>query len=130
MNFEDFLIDLEQEKKIFLNDINGKVTDQYLTVKSTDCEDFQIMELSSYRKMSNYQKSINVDDPATYTDQSMFILNMRLDKLTCLITGWSFDRPFSKEECKSFLKKAPYVVTQLDKLITDKAFFFNLELKD
>ncbi|MGI0119686.1 phage tail assembly chaperone [Zooshikella sp. RANM57] len=94
---------------------DGTPTDEYLMIRGIDSDHYQTAINEAKRAIfAKSSKDTSDYDPA----------EAELDVLVSLVAGWSFEEELTPENIKNFLKEAPQIAKQIDKLAGDRALFF------
>ena len=98
----------------------GEPTEHWLIVRSSDSDEFKKAEALANRKLLQLAK-----EP---TQQELVDLSLenRLDMLSVLVSGWSFDNPCTPENVRNFLQSAPQIADAVDKTAGNRRFFYSL----
>ncbi len=96
---------------------DGSETDHYLMVRGLDSDTFKTEQIKSRRKINDLAAG-----GAKLTEQQM--IDSRLELLSCLISGWSFDEACTRENVLTFLKKAPQIADSVDELSANRRVFY------
>ena len=106
-------------RKVFLADpANGKLTDDWLIIRSRWCDEFQ------EAKSVAVQNAFNDAKDGSAATRKAAEEDRRFDLLCALVGGWSFETPFTPDAVKAFLREAPQIVDQIDRLAVKDSFFF------
>ena len=106
-------------RKVFLADpATGKLTNDWLIIRSRWCDEFQ--EAKSVAVQSAFTDAKEGDAALKKAASD----DRRFDLLCALVGGWSFDTPFTPEAVKAFLREAPQIVDEIDRLAVKDSFFF------
>ena len=106
-------------KRIYLADPEtGETTEEWLMIRSRWCDEFQEARARAMQSAFIDTKTMSDDErKEAEADQ-------RLSMVASLVGGWSFDAPFTVASVKAFLREAPQIVEQIDKLAVRDSLFF------
>ena len=108
-------------RKIFLADpATGQLTDEWLLIRNRWCDEFQEAKSAA---MQQALAAARGEAAADAKDRG-------LDLVASLVAGWSFEPACSREAVTAFLREAPQIVDQIDRLATQDAFFFRSDPSD
>lgn len=106
--------------KLPLSAIDGSPTDHYLIIRGLDSDSFRDAESEAKRALIN---SGGEDITAIAKEGANAVV-------ASLVSGWSFDEECSPDNVKKFLKSAPQITDEIDRVVGDRALFFALKSKD
>lgn len=96
----------------------GEPTEHYIKIRGTDSDAYKLAVAEHRRKImaavANPDKT--AIDKARVDEE--FVL------LAALVIEWSFEEPCTPEGVLAFLKEAPQIAEQIDKLSTRRSLFF------
>ena len=103
-------------KKLFLTLPDGTVTEEWFLVVNCD-SDVMAKAHAQSREDAVKNRMEPVPDPD-------FVSKSELKRNSAAVIDWSFPEPFSTEAVSAFLKEAPQIGEQIDRLIYDRQAFF------
>lgn len=103
--------------KIPLYTPDGRLTAQWLRIRGVDSDEFTRTRARHTRRIADI-----VAMPEDAREEA--ILEATLDMQVALVAEWSFDIPFTPENVKKFLRDAPQIAAEVDKLASKRTFFF------
>lgn len=115
---------LEAGKKLALTLPDGTETDHYLIVIGSDAPAARrrLLELSREGRGRDESK---MSSDEVYTINEVGTIKYR----SSLVTGWSFDAPFSQEAVAELLQQNPGLAQEVEAFASNRARFFAPELK-
>jgi hypothetical protein len=103
--------------QFFLKDPGtGKPTKHFFMVLGVDSDRFRAVKLAGQRRV------VKLDNPSD-DERSAVIQEEKDNLMAALVTGWSFDTPFSEAALKEFLREAPAVSDDLDLFCSARSNF-------
>lgn len=105
--------------KFYLTDMaTGKLTDEYLLVRSRWCDEFQeAKELAVQQAFKDAAIENEEEKKAAHKKRKLALI-------ASLIGGWSFDEECKTEDVMEFLAEAVHIPDKVDKLATEDHRFF------
>lgn len=99
----------------------GKETEHYLVIRGVDSDAFRLAESEAKRSSI---KIIGVEDEG---ERNNLVYEGKIEMLSSLICGWSFEEKVSKENIKTLLREAPQIADRIDRFACDRTLFFGLK---
>lgn len=97
---------------------DGKPTGEWMTIRHVDCDDFR-------KKRAEILASaamLPADTPAA--ERQRLRESMHRDLLATLVTGWSLEDEFSRDNLMALLENAPYLADWIDRTSENASLFF------
>lgn len=105
--------------KVYLHDMaTGKLSDEWMIVRSIWSDEFQEAKEVAVQQAFKDAALENEDEKKAAHKAR------KLDLLTSLVGGWSFDEECNDENIKAFLTEAVHLPDQIDKVSTQNSRFF------
>lgn len=101
-------------KRIPLRTPSGKLTEEWLQVRSRLCEQFNAAQREAVQLVSATEESRR---PKVAQDAKVRVLAV-------LVSGWSFDKECTPENVEAFLREAPQIAEQINSFAGDDEAFF------
>lgn len=120
MSMEQFMIRsrASEGRKIYLADPGtGKLTEHWIVVRSRWCDEFQAARAAAVQAAFGEARQ---EDPAA---RKTLEEERRLALVASLVAGWSFGE-FTPEAVMAFLREAPQICEQIDKVAAQDSHFF------
>ena len=103
-------------RKVQLADpATGKLTEHWIVVRSRWCDEFQEAKGRAMQQAFTDAK----DGAGKEAEEAR-----KLSLVASLVGGWSFEEPCTPDAVMAFLREAPQIVEQIDRLATKDSFFF------
>ena len=99
---------------------DGNETDHYLMVRGIDSDAFRAAESLAKRAIITAGADADIQEIAK---------EAALDVVTSLVSAWSFDDELTTDNIKGFLRDAPQITNEIDRIAGDRALFFALKSK-
>ena len=99
---------------------DGGATDHYLMVMGIDSDAFRAAESLAKRAIIGAGADADIQEIAK---------EAALDVVASLVSGWSFDDELTTDNIKGFLRDAPQIANEIDRIAGDRALFFALKSK-
>lgn len=96
---------------------DGRLTAHWLQVRGVDSDEFIRARTKQTRRTAEI-----VALPEEERDAA--IVDATLEMHAALVAAWSFDKPCTLANVKAFLREAPQIATEVDKLASRRTFFF------
>ena len=96
---------------------DGTPTEHWLQVRGIDSDAWHAAQAASRQRLmaaASSPEKIQQIDP----DEERVVL------VAALVAGWSFPEEATPEAVKAFLRQAPQIITEVDKLASNRARFF------
>jgi len=97
---------------------DGKPTGEWMTIRHVDCDDFR-------KKRAEILASaamLPADTPAA--ERQRLRESMHRELLATLVTGWSLEDEFSRDNLMDLLENAPYLADWIDRTSENASLFF------
>ena len=107
--------------KIPLYTADGRLTAHWLRVLGIDSDVFRKVQAQQIRRIAEISELPEEERETAYED-------VKLELAACLVADWSFDKPCTHENVKAFLRDAPQIRAEVDKLASRRTFFFKTPL--
>ena len=105
---------------------DGSPSDHWLTILGVDSDAFRNAERDQKRKFVSLKA--NMDAIENPDEKEKFLLDvqteMEIDILASLVSGWSFDKPCTFENVRTFLKEAPQIADAINEVSAKRRVFF------
>lgn len=103
--------------KIPLHTPDGTLTDHWLVVRGVDSDEFT-------RTRNRHTRRVAEIAALPEEEREAAILDATLDLHAALVGDWSFTMPCTVENVKAFLREAPQIAAEVDRLASNRTFFF------
>lgn len=110
--------------KLPLFDKFGGATEHWLMVRGVDSDEFRYALSESQREAAEIAA---IDDKRARYEA---IQASQRKMMASLVILWSFDIEFTPENVEQLFEDAPQVMETVDKVVSNRAFFFALASKD
>lgn len=97
---------------------DGTPTDHRIRIRSVDSDAFRAAEADSGRRL--LEISLEKDKAKANSE----FLEEKLKLRAALVVSWTFDRPCTPESVREFLREAPQIADQIDRLANQRSRFF------
>jgi len=101
---------------------DGTDTEHYICIRGVDSDAFKSAESNQKRLMlqllSSSDKVLDTGEIEAATREG------QLSILAALVISWSFDQECSLDNVKQFLREAPQIAQQIDKIASRRKLFF------
>lgn len=97
---------------------DGTPSPHWIKIRGVDSDAFKAADAQAKRRMFEL---------ATETDKAKieaFLAEVKLNSITALVISWSFPEACTPENVRNFLKEAPQISDQIDRLATKRGLFF------
>ncbi len=96
---------------------DGKPTEHFLQVRGVDSDAWHAAQAASRQRLMAASA-----DPAKI--EKLDPEEERITLLTALVMGWSFPDACTPEAVRAFLKEAPQIATEIDRIASNRRSFF------
>jgi len=104
---------------------DGRPSPFRLKIRGVDSDAFKAAKADSRRRLLEIaQRNNKVEIDAIDADAE----HVRL--ISTLVVGWTFPQPFTPDAVFKFLKEAPQIVEQIDRISARRGLFMPKDLKD
>lgn len=107
-------------KKLPLRHPDGTPSEHYLIIRSQWSDEF-------IQANDDAMRSLAVKVAAKDADAKSVFQEQKLSLIAACIAGWSFSTEFTHENVIEFLRNAPQIAKQVNKLAGDDKYFFKKE---
>lgn len=97
---------------------DGTPTDHRIRVRSADSDAFRAAEAESSRRL--LEISLEKDKAKANSE----FLEEKLKMRAALVVSWTFDKPCTPESVREFLREAPQIADQIDRIANQRSRFF------
>ncbi|TMO66753.1 hypothetical protein [Pseudoalteromonas aurantia] len=98
---------------------DGSESEHYLMVKGIDSDAFRDAETLAKRNAMTFAA---IEDEAQQKDA---FADEKLTLIASLVGDWSFEQACTLDEVKNFLRQAPQICDQIDKVAAKRSLFFD-----
>lgn len=106
----------EEGVKFFLDDLDGRKTDDWLLIKGSDSDSF----LAAQRA---YARGLSLIDEKDDAKKSQAQKKLLCEFAAALVVGWSFDDHFDQKSFADELMKAPAIREQIEAAAMERSNF-------
>ena len=111
----------EDGVKIPLQTPEGAKTDHYLIVCGIDSDRFRQADIKAKRKM--LELAAETDDEKRTENLN----SAKAELIASLVKDWSFDQECTRANVVSFLREAPQIMEQIDRVTANRPLFFTMQ---
>lgn len=97
---------------------DGTPTDHRIRIRSVDSDAFRAAEAESGRRL--LEISLEKDKAKANSE----FLEEKLKLRAALVVSWTFDKPCTPESVREFLREAPQIADQIDRIANQRSRFF------
>jgi hypothetical protein len=97
---------------------DGSASAHWIRIRGVDSDAFRAAEARWNRELSRIA-ALGADEQAAEMERA------RLDLLTALVVGWSFEQEASEENIREFLIEAPQIADAINKTAGQRALFLS-----
>lgn len=97
---------------------DGTPTDHRIRIRGVDSDAFRTAEADSGRRL--LEISLEKDKDKANAE----FLEEKLKLRASLVVSWSFDKPCTPENVREFLREAPQIADQIDRIANQRSRFF------
>lgn len=94
-----------------------KASGEWVRIRGVDSDQFRDAESESRRKLRELAADPKADLAKAHRDGLV-------DILSSLVISWSFPEPCDRENVRTFLREAPQIADQINRLATQRKLFF------
>lgn len=109
--------------KLPLSTPDGQETEHWLQIRGVDSDAYKLANADSKRRIFALATETAKPDLSKVQEHEINVL------LSVLVIAWSFDEPCTPENVQAFLKEAPQIAEQIDRISMRRALFFAESLK-
>lgn len=99
---------------------SGGPTDHYLIVRGIDSDHFKAANAAAKKEVAKL--TVKQDS----TEEVQRLSEIRINIISSLIAGWSFDDECTPENVKNMLHKAPQIADKVDQFAGNREEFFTM----
>ena len=111
----------EAGTKIALQTPEGIKTDHYLIVCGIDSDRFRQAEIDTKRKM------LELAAEADEAKRAENLNSAKAELVASLVKDWSFDQECNRANVVAFLREAPQIMEQIDRVTANRPLFFTMQ---
>jgi len=106
---------------------DGRKTEESITIRSVFCDEFRLAETQQNRRMVKDLAVLTSDE-----ERAKLHINYKTELVAALVKDWSWsdEQPATRENVIAFLKRAPQIEQQIDRLASQSELFFALPSTD
>lgn len=98
---------------------SGETTEHWIKIRGVDSDAVKQYEAESRRRV--FEAASNVTDKSIFAKMEE---DEALGLLVALVMAWSFDEPCTPDNVRKFLREAPQIAEQINRLSTRRSLFF------
>ncbi len=99
---------------------DGTRSDEWLMVRGVDSDAFRVASVDSQREVASIAAIADKQE----RDEAVAASQRKV--MSSLVIGWSFEAECTPEAVQAFFREAPQIMGAVDKIVSDRAFFFAL----
>lgn len=107
--------------KIQLHTASGELTAHWLLIRGIDSDAFRKEQTRQARQIADIVQLPETEREAAYSTG-------KFEMLASLVAGWSFEKECTPEAIKEFLREAPQIADEVDRIASRRTFFFKKRL--
>lgn len=96
---------------------DGTPTEHWLQIRGVDSDAWHAAQAASRQRLMAVSADPTKIDKLDPEEE-------RITLLTSLVMGWSFPDPVTPEAVRAFLKEAPQIATEIDRIASNRRSFF------
>ena len=101
---------------------DGTLSEHWLQVRGMDADEFHTAEMIAKRD------AVKLADIESDEERAVAIQEAQITLIASLIAGWSFPTDFTKDNVVTFLREAPQIADEVNRLAAKRSVFFKKKL--
>lgn len=101
---------------------DGTLSEHWLQVRGMDADEFHTAEMIAKRD------AVKLADIESDEERAVAIQEAQITLIASLIAGWSFPTAFTKDNVVTFLREAPQIADEVNRLAAKRSVFFKKKL--
>lgn len=107
---------------------DGTATEHWLLVAGLDSDRYRALKAEQDRALLMQMREAGADDSKKEAVRAAAD-DAYLDRISILVTGWSFEQSCTPENVREFLQNAPHIRDAIDAVVSDRSLFYKLASK-
>lgn len=97
---------------------DGTPSPHWIRIRGMDSDAFKAADASAKRRM------FEIAGEPDKTKIENFLADAKVSSISALVISWSFPEPCTPEKVKEFLREAPQIADQIDRIASKRSLFF------